>query len=454
MAGKIVKAIGGVLLAALLGWLALTAVYLLPQEPMLLHAKKNSAMLYALDDLGGVTYWVDHQTVSSVNDAYTEGLMVDTALFHGENVSWEDALLNPRLTKKKDHLFTHTAGADGTPASPYVAHVEFPLDALRDILDGKTDGMETAYYPRYWNGYLLWLKPLLYALPFGTIRLLNMTLQIALAFALFGLLRDRLGKLYGWAFLLIYLMMNPVTMALAFQTADMFYLGALFTMAMLYKEKWIAEGKEIYIFTAAGIATAYFDFLTYPLFSYGIPMTVALLLAHKKGLLQKSFDGAKRVVLGGIFWAIGYGGMYMSKWALATLMTDVNVFTDALTQLFYRMGNTQMEADKPAIVDVGNMLILNFVPLLKTPALLAFVLFAIGLILLRLRKLKRKVPLTSYGSVALGLLLLCASPFVWYLVFLNHSYLHFWFTFRELAIFAFAFAALLIVRTEEKGRDE
>ena len=36
------------------------------------------------------------------------------------------------------------------------------------------------------------------------------------------------------------------------------------------------------------------------------------------------------------------------------------------------------------------------------------------------------------------------------LVFLNHSYLHFWFTFRELAIFAFAFAALLIVRTEEK----
>ena len=145
MAGKIVKAIGGVLLAALLGWLALTAVYLLPQEPMLLHAKKNSAMLYALDDLGGVTYWVDHQTVSSVNDAYTEGLMVDTALFHGENVSWEDALLNPRLTKKKDHLFTHTAGADGTPASPYVAHVEFPLDALRDILGGKTDGMETAY---------------------------------------------------------------------------------------------------------------------------------------------------------------------------------------------------------------------------------------------------------------------------------------------------------------------
>ena len=173
-------------------------------------------------------------------------------------------------------------------------------------------------------------------------------------------------------------------------------------------------------------------------------------LAHKKGLLQKSFDGAKRVIVGGIFWAIGYGGMYMSKWTLATVMTDVNVFADAATQLLYRMGNTQVEAEKPAIVDVGNMLILNFVPLLKTPALLAFVLFALGLILLRLRKLKRKVPLTSYGSVALGLLLLCASPFVWYLVFLNHSYLHFWFTFRELTIFAFAFAALLIVRTEEK----
>ena len=454
MLWKLGKALAAVFLAALLGWAALTMAYMLPGKPMLFHAKDSGTVLHVLDDIGGVTYWIDDQTVSSINDVYTEALMMNTALFPGEKVPWEEALLNSRLTKKKDQVFMHTAGADGTPASSYIAHVEYPLDALRGILADETDELETAHYARYWNGYLLWLKPLLYAFPFHTIRLLNMTLQIILAFALFGRLRDRLGKLYGWAFLLIYLMMNPVTMALAFQTADMFYLGALFTMAMLYKEKWIAEGKEIYILTAAGIATAYFDFLTYPLFSYGIPMTVALLLAHKKGLLQKSFDGAKRVVLGGIFWAIGYGGMYISKWALATLMTDVNVFTDALTQLFYRMGNTQMEADKPAIVDVGNMLILNFVPLLKTPALLAFVFFVLALILLRIRKLKRKVPLTSYGSVALGLLLLCASPFVWYLVFLNHSYLHFWFTFRELTIFAFAFAALLIVRTEEKGRDE
>lgn len=450
MLWKLGKALAAVFLAALLGWGALTMAYLLPEKPMLLHAKDSGTVLHVLDDIGGMTYWVDDQTVSSINDAYTEALMLNTALFPNEKAPWEEALLNRRLVKKKDLVLTHTAGADGTPASDYIAHVEFPLDILRKILADEADGFQTERYARYWNGYLLWLKPLLYAFPFHTIRLLNMTLQIVLAFALFGLLRDRLGKFYGWAFLLIYLMLNPVTMAMAFQTADMFYLGALFTMAMLYKEKWIAEGKEIYILTAAGIATAYFDFLTYPLFSYGIPMTVALLLAHKKGLLQKSFDGAKRVIVGGIFWAIGYGGMYISKWALATLMTDVNVFADALTQLLYRMGNTQMEAEKPAIVDVGTTLVLNFVPLLKTPALLAFLFFVLGLIFLRIKKLKSKAILKSYRSVALGLLLLCASPFVWYMVFLNHSYLHFWFTFRELTVLAFALAALLIVRTEEK----
>ncbi len=447
MIEKIGKALLGVAFVALLGWAALTIVYLLPEEPMLLHAKANRTVSYVFDDISGVTFWIDDQTVSSVNDAYAEAIMMNTALFPGEKAPWEDALLNPRLTRSKDVTFTYRRDADGTPIT---TQIERPIDALRDLMEDKTDGMERDHYPRYWNGYLLWLKPLLFVSTFSTIRMLNMTVQALLAFGFFALLRDRLGKLYGWAFLLSYLFLNPVTLAMSFQNADMFYLGVLFSMAMLYKEKWIAEGKEIYLLTAAGIATAYFDFLTYPLFSYGIPMTVALLLVHRKGLLQKSFDGAKRVIMGGIFWAIGYGGMYISKWALATLMTDVNVFADAISQLLYRMGNTQVEADKPAMVDLGTTIVLNFYPLLKTPALVAFLLFVMALLCLRIRKLKRKVPIKTHRSVALGLLLLAASPFAWYTVLLNHSYIHYWFTFRELTVFAFAFAALFIVRTEER----
>lgn len=447
MIKEIGKALLGVAFAALVGWAALTMVYLLPEEPMLIHAKMNRTVSYVFNDISGVTFWIDDRTVSSVNDAYAEAIMMNTALFPKEKAPWEDALLNPRLTRTKGITFVHRRDVDGTALT---TRVERPIDALRDLVEDKTDGMERDSYPRYWNGYLLWLKPLLFAFPFSTIRLLNMTLQILLAFGFFTLLSNRLGKLYGWAFLLIYLLLNPVTLAMSFQNADMFYLGALFSMAMLYKEKWIAEGKEIYILTAAGIATAYFDFLTYPLFSYGIPMTVALLLAHKKGLLQKFFDGAKRVIVGGIFWAIGYGGMYMSKWALATAMTDVNVFADAFTQLLYRTGNTQVEADKPAMVDLGTTLILNFYPLINTPAMVAFLLFVMALLCLRVRKLKKKVATKPHRSVALGLLLLAVSPFAWYTVLLNHSYIHYWFTFRELTIFAFAFAALLIVRTEEK----
>ncbi len=446
---KLGKAIAAVLVAALLGWGALAMAYLLPTAPMFLHTKANDAAEHALDEVGGAVFWVDALTPSSVNDAYTETLMLNTALFPEATVSWKDALLNPRLTWQEDVMYTYTAGLDGTPASSFVAHVEKPGKALKMQLAGETDGLKSVHYARYWNGYLLWLKPLLFTFSFSTIRMANMTLQIALAFALFALLRDRLGKLYGWAFLLVYLLMNPVTMAMAYQTADMFYLGVLFSMAMLYKEKWIAEGKEIYILTAAGIATAYFDFLTYPLFSYGIPMTVALLLAHKRGLLVKTFDGAKRVITGGLFWAIGYGGMYISKWALATAFTDVNVFANAMSQLLYRMGNTQVEAEKSAVVDLSTTLVLNFYSLLKTPALVAFLLFVMALIILRIRKLKRKAPSKPCQSVALGLLLLMASPFVWYAVLLNHSFLHFWFTFRELTIFAFALAALFIVRTEE-----
>ncbi len=442
---KIGKALGAVLLAALLGWAALTVVYLLPEKPMMDHAKSYHTLDYVFftpDVLEhGMSIWVDDKTPSSAGDTYTDALMMNTALYPAEQAPWQDALLNLRYGLMEMVYFSerqeHT-------------EVERPEATLQKMTEGDLEGCIVKDYTRYWNGYLLWLKPALYAFSFSTVRLGNAALQILLAFWLFALLQEKIGKPYGWAFFLSYLLLNPVTIAMSFQYTPSYYLAMLFSILLLYHEKWVAEGKMAYLLTAAGIATAYFDFLTYPLFTYGLPMTIALLIAHREGLLLKTFDGVKRVIEGGLFWLMAYGGMYISKWALATAFTDINVFADALARLTYRMSHTQNEANFDATFGFVDVFFRNLLAWIQIPAFTAFALFVIVFALRRIRKMKKKAERPPTRSVTLGLLLLCLSPFVWYDVMLNHSYLHFWFTYRELAIFVFAFASLMILRTEEK----
>ncbi len=445
MVWKIGKALGSVLLAALLGWAALTAAYLLPEERMMENATSYHTLDYVFFNSEvkeyGMSIWVDDKTPGSAGDTFTDALMINTALYPAQQASWQDALLNLRYGMKDMEYL---------PKRQEYIEAERPEITLQKMTEGDLEGCIVKDYTRYWNGYLAWLKPALYAFSFSTVRLGNAALQILLAFWLFALLQEKIGKSYGWAFFLAYLLLNPVTIAMSFQYTPSYYLATLFSILLLYHEKWVAEGKTAYLLTASGIATAYFDFLTYPLFTYGLPMAIALLIAHRKGLLIKTFDGVKRVIEGGLFWLMAYGGMYISKWALATAFTDINVFADALTRLTYRMSHTQDEADFDLAFGFVDVFFRNLLAWIQTPAFTAFALFVMTFALLRIRKMIKKEERPSTRSVTLGLLLLCLSPFVWYDVMLNHSYLHYWFTFRELAIFAFAFASIMILRTEEK----
>ena len=62
---------------------------------------------------------------------------------------------------------------------------------------------------------------------------------------------------------------------------------------------------EDVFFLLTGMATSYFDFLTYPVASLGMPLIVWLLLHRDEtgGAL------AGRMVRCGLCWALGYAGM-------------------------------------------------------------------------------------------------------------------------------------------------
>ena len=84
------------------------------------------------------------------------------------------------------------------------------------------------------------------------------------------------------------------------------------------------------MFLLSGVITSYFDLLTYPLLSLTFPLITLLLMIrkHEKIVSNKMIVGM--ICLNSFFWGIGYGGMFISKWLVATLITGNDVFSIAV----------------------------------------------------------------------------------------------------------------------------
>lgn len=63
---------------------------------------------------------------------------------------------------------------------------------------------------------------------------------------------------------------------------------------------------------------------------------------------------AKELCSSTIAWGIGYVGMWMGKWVIASLFTDENIIYDAVKQIKFRSGNTYKEETYTYIGTIKN----------------------------------------------------------------------------------------------------
>lgn len=341
-----------VFIAALLGTLSLIFIYALPVGRATNNAR-SSMNIYQRE--GNYPSWAPGKASAQL-DNFTDSIMVRNAIFPGTGNLIEDAMLNPKYSYR---------GASQT-------------DSLLKELQGETENREVSRYARYWHGYLLYLKPLLILRPIKDIRMLNGTLQLLLAFYLFWLISKKMDSKYSWAFLLSYVMLNPVSLAMSFQYTSMYYIMMLGSIYML--KKWNTDwfsGKYVLFFTTMGTLTAFFDFLTYPLVSYGIPMVLMLQLSNQEKLLDKKITGIHMVVKGAVAWGLGYSGMYIGKWLMSWLLTGHNTLMEASGQALYRMGTTTGGVEENVSFHALSVIGRNFNQLIKDPIfiIMVFLLF-------------------------------------------------------------------------------
>lgn len=318
--------------------------------------------------------------------------------------------------------------------------VDRTMNAYRVLYEGKTpsetltaygtgeEGYSISPYSRYWHGYQLILKPLLLFFNYQEIRYLNMCLQFLLLIGIVVEMTKRKMEIYIFPYMVMLFSLMPFSIGLSLQFSSVFYITNIAVYVLLKWFEVIKEKKNFFLFfLIAGMLTSFMDFLTYPLVALGIPMVFYFLLMEKKTLL---YDVIK-IVKYSVIWAIGYIVMWTGKWIIGSILLRKNIITDAIEALLNR---TSSETADIAFTH-WSVIEKNADVMFSTPIKLLF--FGTLLILSTVLIIKTIMDKKNYFGNWHYLLIACM-PIAWYIVAANHSYMHFWFTYRELSILIFA----------------
>lgn len=380
------------LAATLVGTLLLYLVYLLPVDKIEANVA-SSAQTIAAEGCTPTLYgWA-----TSKVDNYTDSIMLLESAYPQHISPLVDAMNAPN-------------GSIGD-LEPYDYFISHYINGINYD--------STYIYPRYWHGYLIFLKPLLLLTNYSTLRTINGIVQAITVLLTCFLLYKKGHKKSIIPYILSFLMLMPIIMAMTFQYSSCFYVFTFGCIALLLLNDEKRRKLAPLVFLWCGIATAYFDFLTYPISTFGIPMVFYLMLEGKNPAESK----LAMTVRNAIYWCFGLGVMWVSKWVIASIITGENKFKDAFDKFAQRASTSD---DYGGSYSIYATELRNFGAFILTPVTALAVIFILYMII---RLIKQKKHTTSSTIRTLfPFMLIGFAPVVWYAFATNHSMIHYWFT--------------------------
>lgn len=318
--------------------------------------------------------------------------------------------------------------------------IDRTMNGYRVLYEGKTpsetlaaygtgeEGYSVSPYSRYWHGYQIILKPLLLFFNYQEIRYLNMCLEFLLIIGIvIEMVKKKMG-IYIFPYMVMVFSLMPFSIGLSLQFSSVFYITNIAVYVLLKWFEMIKEKKNFFLFfLIVGMLTSFMDLLTYPLATLGIPLVFYFLLMEKKTLLYNIIKTVKYSII----WAIGYIVMWSGKWIIGSILLRKNIITDAIDALLNRTSSETADAS----FTHWSVIEKNADAMFSMPVKLLF----LGTLLILLVVLISKTIMDRKNYFAnWHYLLIACMPIAWYMVAANHSYMHFWFTYRELSILIFA----------------
>lgn len=367
---------------------------------------------------------------STRKDNFTDMLMLEKAAYIEMENPFEAALL--------------------IPSPRYKTHPE-TIDRLEQVINSEPGDLPQNTYARYWHGYLVILKPMLLLFSPAQIYLINLIMLLVTIILIAIKFSRRTNLLNATIFVLTLVFMNPVMVACNFQfmTSTMVCLGII--AVLLWKwDKIQSERNFGRLFFLSGILTSFLDLLTYPLITLGLPLLMCILMLCQRNRFKSPTESLKFCIVQSMWWMLGYGGMWASKWVIASLFTQENVILDAFNSVGIRTGSItsgvtsllgRMEGLMKNVFDC----IVNSGFFVTLGSLLTL------LIVLKIRGLPQNYYLKTNlvneenrKALFWSCLLIACYPLVWTLCLNNHTAIHHWFTWRMFSISLFTCLILLV----------
>ena len=303
--------------------------------------------------------------------------------------------------------------------------------------------VETQSYSRYWHGSAGVIRLLLICMDVRVMRYVIMAIGVLLQLILTGMLVKRKQTGLGVIYLLAFLLVNGVFALSCFEYAFIFLLIPVATMVLLNEKIGQKDLKVELTFLVIGMMTAFFDFLTSETLTFTIPFTIYYIVMYKSKTMKVS--GKNKTchwllfLKSGLSWCGGYGGMFLLKWLLAAVVLGRDALSTAMdtamerisgdvSLTLYANGETANLTEKIKGIFVRNLGCLYWGSNdMKMSTFLIIVMTSVtALAIFWYMARKDKIKMDKAGVLAVVALV----PYVRFLLISNHSYIHYFFTYR------------------------
>ncbi len=316
-------------------------------------------------------------------------------------------------------------------------------DGLKSAVAGVEPNVE---YGRYWHGTSVLLTPMLIFMPIQTIRIVFGILATLFFLISCGIVFKRGNKAFAVCMIIAFLLVEPWMFFLSLEYSTAFLTSTVASFILLLKKDRSDKGTMPF-FAAVGVVIFFVDFLTTETLTFLLPML--LLLAERavngereengKGILS----GCLSVIKNGACWFAGYAGMFALKIIILVSIADDMVVNASINEGFFRLGgetrlgNTNLAPEATPLVKLSGAVWHNLACLYPVDSGLmlpysawipTFIILAIGLALVYLfhDRINHKV--------FVPMAMIAFLPILRFLVLANHSYIHFFITYRVLMV--------------------
>lgn len=319
---------------------------------------------------------------------------------------------------------------------PHESETYLMTQELLDTVNGKK---QVSYeYTRYWHGYIVILRILLVLFDITTIRWITQIILISLIVILMYYLKRNSSWKVSISLLLSFIATDLFVWIYTIQ--GMYVMIIAVAISVFIANKKINEKNiNIWLFIS-GALTAYFDFLTTPLVSILLPIIVYTSVNNNETNIKKEII---RLIKNLFAWGFGYFGLWAAKWIIADILYNMETIILSIVQIYYRMGGIKE-------LDVENF---------GARGLIRNTINSVNFLVIAIYSFLYMYAMWRVGSYKKGYFLSSEKlsyyfcyiiTLVWYYVISEHSYQHFFFTYKTMLITVLAI--MLIVLDDRNGR--